>query len=132
MLAVCRGMQVLNSALGGTLHQHLPDRTGHDGHRPEPGTFGGYTGSSSPRTAGSPRMLGDTRRRSAATTTRRWTYRRTGADRGRPADDGTVEAVECPSTDFVLGVQWHPEQDPDDDRLVARAGRRGDQEGSAR
>jgi putative glutamine amidotransferase len=35
------------------------------------------------------------------------------------APDGTVEAVELPGRTFVLGVQWHPEQDPADDRLFA-------------
>jgi gamma-glutamyl-gamma-aminobutyrate hydrolase PuuD len=33
------------------------------------------------------------------------------------ATDGTVEAVEVRGQDFALGVQWHPEDDPSDDRL---------------
>ena len=39
VLGVCRGAQLLNVALGGTLHQHLPDVVGHDGHNPTPGVF---------------------------------------------------------------------------------------------
>ena len=39
VLAVCRGSQVLNVALGGDLEQHVPDRVGHDGHKEVPGTF---------------------------------------------------------------------------------------------
>ena len=39
MLAICRGSQVLNVALGGDLVQHLPEVVGHDGHRQTPGTF---------------------------------------------------------------------------------------------
>jgi putative glutamine amidotransferase len=39
VLGVCRGAQLLNVAFGGTLHQHLPDVLGHDGHNPTPGEF---------------------------------------------------------------------------------------------
>src|ERR1700722_19741588 len=40
VLAVCRGCQILNVELGGTLHQHLPDVVGHEGHRRAPSAFG--------------------------------------------------------------------------------------------
>src|SRR5215471_1757019 len=40
VLGICRGMQVINVARGGSLHQHLPDVVGHDGHAPVPGAFG--------------------------------------------------------------------------------------------
>ncbi len=39
LLGICRGMQLLNVARGGTLHQHLPDLHGHERHRPNPGSF---------------------------------------------------------------------------------------------
>ena len=40
ILGICRGMQLINVALGGSLHQHLPDVVGHDEHAPRPGAFG--------------------------------------------------------------------------------------------
>ena len=39
LLGVCRGMQILNVACGGTLDQHIPERLGHDIHRPVPGSW---------------------------------------------------------------------------------------------
>src|SRR3954447_75539 len=39
LLGVCRGMQVMNVACGGTLEQHLPQRLGHERHRPVPGAW---------------------------------------------------------------------------------------------
>ena len=72
LLAICRGLQILNVALGGTLHQHLPDVVGHDDHRPVPGQP-----SPNPVTLkeGSRAGLPSWGRgqRAAATTTRPWT-----------------------------------------------------------
>ena len=44
LLAICRGLQILNVALGGSLHQHLPDVIGHDSHQPAPGIVRGNRG----------------------------------------------------------------------------------------
>lgn len=115
VLGVCRGAQVLNVALGGSLHQHLPDVVGHDAHRPAPAVFGSIPvrladGSLAARILG-----GDCKVPC---------YHHQALDRIAPAlrasgwaDDGTVEAVELPTHRFVLGVQWHPEQDSGDPRL---------------
>ena len=51
LLGVCRGMQLLAVAAGGTLHQHLPDVLGHEKHRPAPGVYGAARG---PVRAGQP------------------------------------------------------------------------------
>ncbi len=117
VLGVCRGMQLLNVALGGTLHQHLPDTIGNSEHCPVPGTFGGCTVKISPDSTLAT-IFGDT------TTVR--CHHHQAADAIAPAltvtgraADGTVEAVELAEKDFVLGVQWHPEENPDDDRLFA-------------
>ena len=115
VLAVCRGLQVLNVALGGTLAQHVPDDVGHAGHNPRPGVFG--------RTA---IALDDGSRVAAAlgSSIIGQCHHHQAVDRlaegllvtGR-APDGTVEAVEHADHPFVVGVQWHPEQD--DPRIFA-------------
>jgi gamma-glutamyl-gamma-aminobutyrate hydrolase PuuD len=117
VLGVCRGMQLLNVALGGTLHQHLPEAIGNEEHRPVPGTFGGCTVKLAPDSKLSA-IFGDT------TTVRCHHHQATDTPApplsvvGR-ATDGTTEAVELRDRDFVLGVQWHPEENPNDDRLFA-------------
>lgn len=117
VLAVCRGMQVLNSALGGTLHQHLPERTGHDGHRPRLGVFGDVEvrlaeGSRIAGLLGTDAKVRCHHHQALAEVAPGLTV--TGA-----AEDGTVEAVESADHRFLLAVQWHPEQDSGDDRLVS-------------
>ena len=107
VLAICRGMQVLNVALGGDLVQHLPDVVGHTGHCPVVGKHGRHAVllASGTRIEG---MLG----RSADVPT----YHHQGVGRlgaglvaSGWADDGVVEAVELASARWVVGVQWHPE-----------------------
>jgi putative glutamine amidotransferase len=106
ILGVCRGMQVLTVAAGGSLHQHLPDVLGHEKHRPAPGVYGshdaGFTEGS--RIAA---LMGDDVEVNC--------YHHQGvADPGTltvtgRTEDGLAEAVEDPAKRFVLGVQWHPE-----------------------
>jgi gamma-glutamyl-gamma-aminobutyrate hydrolase PuuD len=117
LLAICRGLQVLNVALGGTLHQHLPDVVGHDSHR---GTLGHMSPNSvaiEPGTAVAS-ILGSG--------TEGLCHHHQALDRmgGRLravgfAPDGTVEAAELPGHAFAVGVQWHPEDNPADDRLFS-------------
>lgn len=115
VLAVCRGMQILNVSLGGTLTQHLPDAVGHDGHRPRPGVFASVQVRlrAGTRAAG---LLGE--RRDVPCSHHQAVNRiADGLDVVGQAADGTVEAVELPGRRFVLGVQWHPEEDDTDVRL---------------
>ncbi|HEX8631827.1 MAG TPA: gamma-glutamyl-gamma-aminobutyrate hydrolase family protein [Catenuloplanes sp.] len=106
LLGVCRGMQLLTVAAGGSLHQHLPDVVGHEKHRPAPGVYGSHC----VRFAEGSRiaaLMGEDTEVNA--------YHHQGvADPGSLlvtgwADDGVVEAVEDPERRFLLGVQWHPE-----------------------
>ncbi|WP_037606564.1 gamma-glutamyl-gamma-aminobutyrate hydrolase family protein [Streptacidiphilus rugosus] len=119
LLGVCRGMQLLNIALGGDLTQHLPDLlNGSLEHSPVPGVYGRHAVTALPDT-----------RTAAILGTEKLdvpTYHHQGVARlGRGlrasahAFDGTVEAVEGEGPGFLLAVQWHPEQG--DDFRLARA-----------
>jgi len=120
LLGVCRGMQVMAVAAGGSLHQHLPDLVGHDRHRAAPGTDPlGADASAFGRhdvevKAGS---------RAEALLGRRLTvnsFHHQGVNdpgtlvaTGWCPDDGVIEIVEDPQRTFALGVQWHPERTGD-------------------
>ena len=115
VLGICRGAQVLNVALGGSLHQHLPDLLGHAGHQRGTAVFS----TSTVRTVEGSR-LGRLIGASAAVQC----YHHQGIDRlgeGLIASardtDGLVEAVELAGDDFVVAVQWHPEESSEDLRL---------------
>ena len=120
LLGICRGMQVMNVACGGTLHQHLPELLGHEHHRRVPGTFDGADHDV--------RLLGGSLAARAAGEERHATksHHHQGVDRvgdglevtGWSDLDGLVEAIEEPSSRFALGVQWHPEAD-ERSRLIA-------------
>lgn len=115
VLGVCRGMQLLNVALGGDLHQHLPDEVGDQSHQVTPGTFARQPVRIRPgsRLAG---ILGPTAKVHCH---HHQAVGRIGAGL-RPSAwsaDETVEAIELPDRAFALGVQWHPEQDGQDLRL---------------
>jgi putative glutamine amidotransferase len=109
LLGVCRGMQLLNLARGGTLLEHLPDVLGHEDHRAVPGAFGDHDvrlqeGSLAARAAGA--LVHPTK-----------SHHHQGVDMlgdglcatGWASVDELVEAIEDPSRAFALGVQWHPE-----------------------
>ncbi|TNC21173.1 gamma-glutamyl-gamma-aminobutyrate hydrolase family protein [Amycolatopsis alkalitolerans] len=117
VLGVCRGMQVLTVVHGGTLTQHLPEVVGHHEHQPSPAVYGHnrFTLAHGSRAA---EILGAEAKGQC--------YHHQSVDAPGPdltavgwASDGTVEAVELPGERFVLGVQWHPEQDLEDVRLFA-------------
>jgi putative glutamine amidotransferase len=107
LLAICRGMQVLNVALGGDLVQHLPDVVGHDGHCPVVGQHGRHDVRLDPASRIGA-LLGV---HAAVATYHHQGVDRLGADLAATgwADDGTVEALERAGDAWVVGVQWHPE-----------------------
>jgi putative glutamine amidotransferase len=111
VLAVCRGSQVLNVALGGDLVQHLPEIVGHDEHRHTPGEFADHdVRVSSDSRLG--KLLGE---RAPVKSHHHQGFGRigTGLREVAWADDGLVEGLEDPDRRFALGVLWHPEEGED-------------------
>jgi putative glutamine amidotransferase len=112
VLGICRGMQLMTVAYGGSLHQHLPDVLGHDDHRPNAGAkFGHHAVCLCAGTACS-KILGDEVHVNS--------FHHQGiADpgwltvAGWSGEHDLIEAVEDPSHRFVIGVQWHPEDTSD-------------------
>ncbi|MEU4998980.1 gamma-glutamyl-gamma-aminobutyrate hydrolase family protein [Streptomyces sp. NPDC021622] len=106
LLGICRGMQLLNVALGGTLTQHM------EGHVEAIGVFGTHEVKPVPDTLYAsivPEASTD------VPTYHHQAVARLGRDLvvSAHADDGTVEAVELPGSAWALGVQWHPEMGED-------------------
>lgn len=114
LLAICRGLQILNVALGGTLLQHIPDdRPGSLEHRQQ--LLGIPSGDTAHPVVVHPgsllaRIVGEGILQVNS-------YHHQAVDKVAPnavvsavAPDGIVEAFELPQYDFVLAVQWHPER----------------------
>lgn len=116
ILAVCRGLQVVNVALGGTLIQHLPDVLGHDEHGGGPSSFT------------ITRVLTEPDSRVAAivgSEVKAHCHHHQAIDTlaadltvTARAEDGTIEAAEARTGEFLVGVQWHPEVNTTDYRLI--------------
>ena len=121
MLGICRGIQVINVAAGGTLLQHVPDALGHEWHRRAVGRFEGNEheveiapGSRALDAAGgSPHRVVSHHHQAVG-------------DLGeglhvtaRAVGDDLPEAIEGDGPGWVLGVQWHPEADPDSGVIAA-------------
>jgi putative glutamine amidotransferase len=113
LLGICRGMQLINVACGGTLTQHLPERFGHHEHRRVVGSFDGaehdvLLGEGSLAATAAGELLHMTK-----------SHHHQGVERlgdglavsGVSTLDQLPEAIELADARFVLGVQWHPEAD---------------------
>ena len=110
VLGICRGMQVMAVAAGGDLEQHVPDRVGHAGHSPAPGTYGSHpvTTVAGTRVAA---ILGPAV--DVPTYHHQSVLEHPGYVPAAWAQDGTLEAMEDPRAGFRLAVQWHPEAGAD-------------------
>jgi putative glutamine amidotransferase len=111
VLAVCRGSQVLNVALGGDLVQHLPDVIGDEKHKHTPGEFADHEVDLEPGTRVQ-KILGD---HAPVKSHHHQGYGKlgTGLSESARAGDGTIEALEDPERRFAIGVLWHPEAGED-------------------
>jgi putative glutamine amidotransferase len=112
-LGICRGMQVINVALGGTLCQHLLDGAGQTSHRRNRGSFAGtehevelQEGSLAAQAVGELRHIARC-------------HHHQGVDRlgqglvvSARSHDGVAEALEAADGRWLLGLAWHPEADP--------------------
>jgi putative glutamine amidotransferase len=117
VFAICRGLQLVNIARGGTLQQHLPESMGTERYRVGGGVFATNTVEIG---AGSrlSQLVGDELRVHS--------YHHQGVDRlgdglvvSARTDDGLVQAVESTGDGYLVGVQWHPEENLEDRRLFA-------------
>jgi gamma-glutamyl-gamma-aminobutyrate hydrolase PuuD len=111
VLAICRGSQVLNVALGGDLEQHMPDRLGTNAHKETAGVFAEHD----VEVVGESRLASIVGERGGVKSHHHQGYGRLGdgLQESAHAPDGTVEAVEAPANRFALGVLWHPEEGED-------------------
>lgn len=115
VLGICRGLQVLNVALGGTLVQHLPDVIGSTRYSAGNATFTDNPVLTEPgtRIGG---MLGE------SLTVKSYHHQAInhlapGLTVSARGDDGIIQAVDIDALTFGVAVQWHPEEAPDDLRL---------------
>ena len=122
MLAICRGSQVLNIALGGDLEQHVPDRVGTELHREVPGVFSEHDVAVVDGTKLAS-IIGE-RHDVKSHHHQGFGSLGSGLREAARAPDGTLEALEDPSRRFTVGVLWHPEAGEDRalfEALVAEA-----------
>jgi putative glutamine amidotransferase len=120
MLSICRGVQVLNVALGGTLIEHLPDEVGEDiSHRAQPPGATRHTVEIEPDSCLA-QIVGQTEIIAASWHHQALRQPGQGLRVVARAADGTIEAVEMPEHPWLIGVQWHPELTAPDDPAQQR------------
>ena len=109
LLCICRGEQLLNVTLGGTLHQHLPDVVGHGAHQ-----LGGFQYNRIPVEVRPDSQLAELIGSDVQTVPVAHHQAVDKLGEGLVAsawtEEQVVEAIEYPAATFTLGIQWHPEE----------------------
>ena len=110
ILGICRGAQLINVALGGTLKQHVP------GHRQDKNNVFWHEVAIAPGTmlralAGADSLMTDSYHHQCV-----WEPAPSVTVSAR-APDGEIEAFESPSGPYIMAVQWHPEMTLDADEV---------------
>ncbi len=119
-LGICRGTQVLNVALGGTLVEHLPDVVGGEiAHRSPPRDPVQHAVSVEPHSRLAD-AVGELDFECASWHHQSLREVASGLEVVARAPDGTIEAVELPSHPWLIAVQWHPELTAADDPIQQR------------
>jgi putative glutamine amidotransferase len=117
-LAICRGVQLLNVHRGGTLVQHLAQSARHRRNdTPKPQAVHHVKIEAGSKLAG---MMGS---EAAVNSRHHQAVDRVGSGllvTARDAEDGVIEALEDPSRRFLVGVQWHPEDQAPVDEVQRR------------
>jgi putative glutamine amidotransferase len=117
ILGICRGLQLLNVTLGGTLHQHVPDVVGHERHSGDDGVFSRHEVHLRPRCVLA-QTLNRTTLEVASLHHQAIDRLGTGLTACAWSDDGLIEAAELRDHPFTVGVQWHPEVDEEPDLFI--------------
>jgi len=128
LLCICRGLQALNVAAGGTLHEHIPDIRDEDIHRNEAGLWA-LQEVHVERDSLIAKVMGLTRLHTSSGHHQAVKQVAPGLRVAARAADGIIEALELPGHPWLIAVQWHPEvtaeRDPSQqalfDALVAKA-----------
>ena len=127
VLGICRGAQMLNVHLGGTLHQHVPDVTGSDRYRKPGDLFTNENMTVEPDSRLAEIFSGDTTVQGPVQHHQAIDQVAEGLVVSARGPDGIIQGVEAPGKTFCVAVQWHPEENLDDvrifDALVTEAAR---------
>jgi putative glutamine amidotransferase len=127
VLGICRGAQMLNVRLGGTLHQHVPDVTGSDIYRKPGGLFTNENMSLTEGSTLAEIFDNDTSVPGPVQHHQAIDQVAPGLVVSARGPDGIIQGVEAPERNFCVAVQWHPEENLGDirifDRLIHEAAR---------